>query len=242
MSGLAKRVGLKINEKKTKIPRLNSKKKDQVKIEENVIEDVEEFTYLGAIVSKEGGGENDMNSRINKARAAFIKLNKVWRSKQFGRKTKIKLYKTLVRPVLLYGSETWKINQSDEKKLDSFQYQCLKRIMQIWWPNIISIDELNERTQIHKISHEVKRKRWNWIGHVLRKEIDHHCMTALTWQPDGKRKVGRPKTTWRRTVDKERKKAKWKTWNEARGYAKDRDKWKMSVVEALCATRHEEDR
>ena len=66
-------------------------------------------------------------------------------------------------------------------------------------------------------------------------------MTALTWHPDGKRKVGRPKTTWRRTVEKERENLGWRSWNEARAIAKDRDKWKKSV-EALCASRHEEDR
>lgn len=240
ITGLASRVGLKVNKKKTKIMRMNNKKRDAVKIEEDDIDDVNEFAYLGAIVSKEGGGEREMNSRINKARVAFTKLSKIWRSKQYGRKTKIKLYKTLVRPVLLYGCETWKMNKSDENRLDSFQYQCLKKALQIFWPNIISMDELNKYTQTARISQEVKRRRWNWIGHVLRKPNDHHCTIALTWRPEGKRKVGRPKTTWRRTVERERKQGGWKTWNEARESARARDKWKQSVM-ALCATRHEED-
>ena len=71
MTSLAKRVGLNINEK-TKILRLNKKKTDQVQIEGKGIEDVDEFTYLGATVSKEGGGGKDMSNRINKARNAFI--------------------------------------------------------------------------------------------------------------------------------------------------------------------------
>ena len=241
MSGLAKRVGLKINEKKTKILRLNNRKMEPVKLEGKDIEDVDEFTYLGAVVSKEGGGGKDMDSRLNKARAAFTKLNKVWNSNQISRKTKTKLYKSIVRPVLLYGCETWKIIKSDERKLDSFQFKCLKRIMRIFWPNIVSIDELNKLTQNNRISQEVKKRRWKWIGHVLRKPRNHHCMIALTWHPDGRRKVGRPKTTWRRTVEKERNELRWKTWNVARGHASDRKQWKMSV-EALCATGHEEDR
>ena len=57
----------------------------------------------------------------------------------------------------------------------------------------------------------------------------------------GKRKVDRPKTTWRRTVDKERTMAGWKSWEEARAMAKDRDKWRKSSA-ALCATEREEDR
>ncbi len=43
------------------------------------------------------------------------------------------------------------------------------------------------------------------IGHVLRMENERNCRTALTWKLEGKRKVGRPRTTWRRTVDSERK-------------------------------------
>ena len=79
------------------------------------------------------------------------------------------------------------------------------------------------------------------MGHVLRMPREHHCATALTWTPMGKRKVGRPKTTWRRAVEKERAMAGWKSWKEARALAKDRDKWKRSSA-ALCATEREEDR
>ena len=56
-----------------------------------------------------------------------------------------------------------------------------------------------------------------------------------------RRKVGHPKTTWRQTVEKERTIVGWKSWEEARALAKDRDKWKKSSS-ALCATEHEEDR
>ena len=56
MSGLSKRVELKINEKKTKILRLNNRKMELVKLEGKDIEDVDEFTYLGAVVSTEDGG------------------------------------------------------------------------------------------------------------------------------------------------------------------------------------------
>ena len=70
---------------------------------------------------------------------------------------------------------------------------------------------------------------------------EHHCATALTWTPMGKRKDGRPKTTWRRTVEKERTMPDWKSWEEARAMAKDRDKWRKSGS-ALCPTEREEDR
>ncbi len=111
LSNFAKCVGLKINERKTKILRVNSRKPDAMKLEENDIEDVDEFVYLGATVSNEKGAGRDINSRINKARTAFARLNKIWRSRQYSRQIKIKLYKSIVRPVLLYGCETWKMTR-----------------------------------------------------------------------------------------------------------------------------------
>ena len=104
-----------------------------------------------------------------------------------------------------------------------------------------TIDELNKRTGCTRMSIEVKSRRWRFLGHVLRMPREHHCATVLTWTPMGKRKVGRPKTTWRQTVEKERAMAGWKSWEEARALAKDRDKRKKSSA-ALCATEREEDR
>ena len=131
--------------------------------------------------------------RLSKAKTAFRKLKRIWGSTQYNRRTKIKLFNTLVKPVLLYGSETWKTNVQDNRKLDSFQYQCLKRSLGIFWPYIVSIDELNERAGCTWMSIEVKRRRWRFLGHVLRMPREHHYVTALTWAPMGKRKVGRPK-------------------------------------------------
>ena len=111
-----------------------------------------------------------MASRLSQAKAAFRKLKRIWDSKQYNRRTKIRLFNTLVKPVLLFGSETWKTNVQDNRKLDSFQYQCLKRSLgiHVFWPYIVSIDELNERTGCTRMSIEVKRRRWRFLGHVLR--------------------------------------------------------------------------
>ena len=56
----------------------------------------------------------------------------------------------------------------------------------------------------------------------------------LTWTQEGKRKRGRPKTTWRHTEEKERSKAGWQSWREVRTAAQDRNRWRAHV-EALCA-------
>ena len=61
------------------------------------------------------------------------------------------------------------------------------------------------------------------------------------WKPDGRRKVGRLRTTWRRTVEKERNELGWKSWNKAKRVARNRGSWKESTA-ILWATGPEEDR
>ena len=154
-----------------------------------------EFVYLGATMSNSGGADQYIERRLRKAKSTFGRLTKVWESKKISRGTKIRLYNTLVKPVLLYGCETWKINMADNVRLDSFQYKCLKRILGIYWPYIASQSEVNEKCGCARLSDTVKQRRWRWIGHVLRMRKDHHCVTALTWTPVGRRKVGRPRKT-----------------------------------------------
>ena len=67
-----------------------------------------------------------------------------------------------------------------------------------------------EMAEIDDISCEVRRSRWNWLGHKLRREGENDCLTALGWTPEGRRAKRRPKTTWRRTVERERNKLEWK--------------------------------
>ena len=61
------------------------------------IEDVDRFVYLGATVSKEGGGTEDIHNRVVKARGVFMRLKKIWRRHSISPRTKVRLYKTLVR-------------------------------------------------------------------------------------------------------------------------------------------------
>ena len=85
-----------------------------------------------------------------------------------------------------------------------------------------------------QVSTQVKRRRWRWIGHVLRQQTTALTRIALRWTPDGQRKRGRPKDTWRRTVEREMKEKGW-TWGRRERVSADRHRWR-ALVEALCAT------
>ena len=80
-----------------------------------------------------------------------------------------------------------------------------------------------------KISELVKVRKWTWTGHILRKNANNNCRIALTWTPEGRRKRGRPKETWRKTVDRERMQLGFASWTETERAAQDRTTWKMRV-------------
>jgi hypothetical protein len=85
----------------------------------SIVDDVKHFIYLhvDATVSETGGTNEDIRRRLGHARLAYNKLKSVWNNSQFGRKTKMKLLKSNVLSVLLYGSETLKMTKGDEKIL-----------------------------------------------------------------------------------------------------------------------------
>ena len=96
-----------------------------------------------------------------------------------------------------------------------------------------------EMAEINEISCEVQRRRWNWLGHELRREGVNNCFMVLGWTPEDGGVGGRPKTTWGRTVKRERGKAGWKSWNVAKMMVCDRGGWADNVM-ALCTYWHNE--
>ena len=107
--------------------------------------------------------------------------------------------------------------------------------MNIKWTDKITNDELWRNTQQKPTENHIKRRKWNWIGHKLRKEVGVIEKTASDWNSHGYRRRGRPKRTWRRTIEDERRGTGiWR--NEVKGIVRDRNAWKL-FMDDLCSTR-----
>ena len=126
------------------------------------------------------------------------------------------------------------MKEHDLSRLASFHTASLRKILRIFWPQKISNDELLKQTKQEDIRTLVTRRRWRWIGHVLRKGDNNIARIAMHWTPEGKRSRGRPKTTWRRTVEKGLRELKY-SWSTFEKLAKDKPRLK-DFVAALCAT------
>ena len=81
---------------------------------------------------------------------------------------------------------------------------CLRRLLKIYWPMRVSIENVRRRANSETISELVRKRRWTRIGYVLRMANISLPRVDLTSTPEEKRKRGRSKETWRRTVEKKR--------------------------------------
>ena len=236
LSEFAQTIGLNISEKKTEVMTLNTTNNMPIKVYNKDLPTTDSFTYLGSTVRNDGGACDDIRNRIAKARNNFILLNNVWKSSQYSKRTKLKLYQSCVLSTLLYGSECWRMTEVDLGKLSAFHTKCLRRILRIFWPRTISNKDLLAECNQQDMATILMKRRWKWMGHVIRKDNSSHTKVALHWTPEGKRKVGRPKITWRRTVEGEMK-SLGHTWGTVERMAKDRNQWRAFVA-ALHDTSH----
>ena len=150
-----------------------------VLLDDQALPSTETSTYLGSIVRQDGGTNEDIQSRLSKARNTFRSLNAVWRSSQYSIKTKLKLYQSCALSTLLYGSECWWITEHDLAKLSSFHLTIPRKIQCIFWWRTISKCDLLARCHQEDMETIITRKRWHLIGHVLCKDANSVTKVAI---------------------------------------------------------------
>ncbi|VDO65148.1 unnamed protein product [Schistosoma margrebowiei] len=228
-------IGLNIHKGKSKVLRYNTAFTNPITIDGKDLEDVKTFTYLGSIIDEHSGSDADVKARIGKARAAYLQLRNVWNSKQLSTNTKVRIFNTNVKTVLLYTvAETWRTTKAIIQTIQVFINSCLRKILQIRWPDTINNNLLWERTNQIPAGEAIRKKRWKWIGHILRKAPNRVTRQALTWNLQGqRRRRGRPKNTLRRKMEIDMGKMN-KNWMELEKEAQDRVGWRM-LVGGLCS-------
>jgi hypothetical protein len=131
-------VGLKSNVKKSTKMRIALNNKEPLYIQNEIIERLAQFTYLRSIIDNTGGTEADITTRIRKDQIAFSALNKIWHSTAYSMQTKLCIFNTNVKTVLIYGCETLKNSKSLTAKLQIFINKRLRKILRIFWPDQIT--------------------------------------------------------------------------------------------------------
>jgi len=105
----------------------------KISLNEEVLEEVESFVYLGSIFTRDGSCSSDIRKRLAMSLSVMQSLSSIWRSKDISTTTKIRLLKALVWSVAIYGCEGWTFYSEERKHIEAFEMWCYRRLLRISW-------------------------------------------------------------------------------------------------------------
>ena len=167
----------------------------EIKINGQKLEEVENFKYLGAIISNEGS-KPEILSRIAQTIAALSRLKIIWRDKNISPASKIKLMRTLMLSTFLYACENWTLTAEIERRIKALDMRCYRRLLNISYKDHVMNEEVRNRMQNAIGVHDdlltmVKKRKLRWYGHISRSS--GMAKTILQWTVKGTRSRGRHK-------------------------------------------------
>ena len=170
-SNACNNFGLTISTKKTEVMHQPAPGKayiePSISVDGHRLNVVDKFTYLGSTLSRNVVIDDEVNARLAKASVAFGRLHKnVWNRRGITIETKIKVYRAIVLPTLLYGCETWTTYQRHARKLNHYHTTCLRKLLGIKWQDKIPDTELLTRAGLPSIFTILMRTQLRWAGHV----------------------------------------------------------------------------
>ena len=130
---------------------------------------VDKFTYLGSTLSGVVHIDDEVNAKIAKAGAAFGRLSgSIWDRSGIRLDTKLKVYRSVVLPALLYACETLSVYQRHAKRMNHFHTSCLGKLLKIKWQDRIPDTEVLKRAGLQSVHTLLKLAQLRWTGHVTR--------------------------------------------------------------------------
>jgi len=192
---------------------------DGIGITQTHLEQVKSFKHLGSIVNGNNSIEEEIKGRISLGNKAFYANQVLFKSKLFTRNSKLRMYKTLVRPAVTCACETWVLKGNIKIKLRVFVRKVLRRIYGpteekdgTW--RIESNEELNRLTGNKNTINYIKTQRLAWFGHVQRMADNSMVKKVYEWSPTLTRSLGRLKNRWEDDVKSDITRMKITNWKD----------------------------
>ncbi|XP_063613390.1 uncharacterized protein LOC134786664 [Penaeus indicus] len=228
----SEKTGLLLNAKKTKVMKIQKTPTDQeIIIDGAPVENVTEFTYLGATFTNKVDDSKEIRKRITLAKNATIALSNIWKDRNISIITKKRLLHSLVFSIASYGSECWVLKATDRKKIESFEIWCYRRVLRISWIEKKTNEEVLQRINIkRRLLNILDERKLTFIGHQMRKNNSFE-KTLLLGVVYGRRTRGRTKI---RLYDNNRE-LTGLTMVELERKAQDRARWRKCVQRATAA-------
>jgi hypothetical protein len=160
--------------------------------------------------------EEEIKERIALGDKSYFANKKMLQSRLISKRTKLKLYYSVIRPIVTYSCETWILEETIINKLLVFERKILRKIFSpnnengIW--RIKTNQELEEIIKRKYIINFIQAQRLSWLGHIERMQGTRMVKTIYSSKPISRRPIGRPKTRWVDDVRKDIEKLKVPNW------------------------------
>jgi hypothetical protein len=182
-----------------------------------------------------------IKSRLYSVNSCYHLVHSLLYSRLLSENVKVRIYKIIILPVVLYGCETWSLILREEHRLRVFENRVLRRIfgpkgdeVTGEWRKLHS-GELHNLYSSTDIIRQIKSRRMRWAGHVARMGEGRKLYRVLVGKPEGKRPLERPRRRWEDGIKMDLKGIGWggEEWVHL---AQDRDRWR-AVVNAVMNLR-----
>lgn len=229
------KVGLSINWEKTKYLKMTRRRQGglDLEINGNRVENVESFKYLGSTLTADNSVKHEIKARVAAGGRCYFAFKKLFSSNILHKEAKLRIYKTVIRPVVVYGCEAWTLTKQDINRLRIFERRILRRIcgpelIQGAWRRRKNQDLLNF---LHgeDIVRFIKAQRIRWLGHLSRMNDSRVVKKVAEWTPANTRPKGRPRKRWREDVVADLRRIGAGNWREV---VEDRVQWRQLIHQA----------
>jgi hypothetical protein len=202
----SKEIGLEVNAEKTKYMVMsraqNAGRNGNIQIGNKSFETVEQFKYLETTLTNQNSIHEEIKSRLKSGNACFHSVQNLMSSSLLSKNVKIKIYRTITLPVVLYGCGSWSLTLREESRLRVFENKVLRKIfgpkrddVTEEWRRLRN-KELYALYSSPNIIRVIKSRRLRLAGHVACMGERRGAYRALVGKPEGRRPLGRPRHRW----------------------------------------------
>lgn len=191
----SEKAGLSMNTSKTKL--MTNGDKVPIMVSNTTIEYVEEYTYLGQIISPKDLTTKEISNRINLAWKRYWSLKEIMKNPQIPLKSKKKIFDSCILPIMTYGCQTWSLTQHNMHRLETCQHSIERSMLNVKLRHRIKLKTIRKQTKLTDVTYCIKKLKWRWTGHMMRNKKDKWAKDVTEWYPRGnKRNPGRPSRRW----------------------------------------------
>ena len=136
----SQKVGLKLNIQKTKI--MASGPLTSWQIDGETVETVSDFIFGGSKITADGDCSHEIKRRLLLGRKVMTNLDSIFKSRDITLPTKVRLFKAMVFPVVMYGYDSWSIKKAEHQRIDAFELWCWKRLLLLGRKVMTNLDSI----------------------------------------------------------------------------------------------------